>query len=63
MCSVVSDFCEPMDYSPPWNVPGKEAGVGCYFLLQGIFLTQGLSPALQVNSLPLHHLGSSIYVK
>ena len=24
----------------PWNSPGKNTGVGCYFLLQGIFLTQ-----------------------
>ena len=24
-----------------WNFPGKNTGVGCYFLLQGIFLTQG----------------------
>ena len=63
MCSVMSDFCDPTDYSPPWNFPGKDAGVGCYFLFQGIFLTQGLSPALQANSLPLHHLGSYIYVK
>ena len=25
----------------PWNSPVKNTGVGCYFLLQGIFLTQG----------------------
>ena len=25
----------------PWNSPGKNTGVGCHFLLQGIFLTQG----------------------
>ena len=25
----------------PWNFPGKNTGVGCYFLLQGIFQTQG----------------------
>ena len=24
----------------PWNSPGKNAGVHCHFLLQGIFLTQ-----------------------
>ena len=23
-----------------WDLPGKNAGVGCHFLLQGIFLTQ-----------------------
>ena len=35
----------------PWDSPGKNAGIGCHALLQGIFLTQGsdlclLSPAL-----------------
>ena len=25
----------------PWDPPGKNTGVGCHFLLQGIFLTQG----------------------
>ena len=24
----------------PWNSPGKNTGVGCHFLLEGIFLTQ-----------------------
>ena len=37
-------FCDPLDYSPsrhlyPWDFPGN-IGVGCRFLLQGIFLTQ-----------------------
>ena len=27
----------------PWNSPGKNTGVGCHSLLQGIFLTQGLN--------------------
>ena len=31
-----------MDYSLcPWNSPGKNTGVGCHSLLQGIFLTRG----------------------
>ena len=30
----------------PWNAPGKSTGVGCHFLLQGIFLTQGSNPGL-----------------
>ena len=34
-----------MDYSP-WNSPGKNTGVGCHALLQGIFPTQGLNPHL-----------------
>ena len=27
----------------PWNFQGKNTGVGCHFLFQRIFLTQGLS--------------------
>ena len=42
------------------DFPGKNTGVGCHFLLQGIFPTQGSSPSLlhwQVNFfLPLSHL-------
>ena len=30
----------------PWDFPGKNTGVGCQFLLQGIFLTQGSNPRL-----------------
>ena len=30
----------------PWDYPGKNTGVGCHALLQGIFLTQGLNPRL-----------------
>ena len=29
-----------------WNSPGKNTGVGCHVLLQGICLTQGLNPGL-----------------
>ena len=44
-----------------WNFLGKNTGVGCRFLLQGIFPTQGSNPCLlhwQVGSLPLSHLGT-----
>ena len=30
----------------PWDFPGKGTGVGCHFLLQGIFPTQGSNPGL-----------------
>ena len=30
----------------PMGFPSKKTGVGCYFLLQGIFLTQGSNPSL-----------------
>ena len=44
-------LCNPMDCSParlicPWNSLGKNTGVGCHSLLQGIFPTQGLNPGL-----------------
>ena len=30
----------------PWDFPGKNTGVSCHFLLQSIFLTEGLNPGL-----------------
>ena len=30
----------------PWDFPGKNTGLGCHFLLQGIFLIQELNPRL-----------------
>ena len=47
----------------PWNFPIRNTVVGCHFLLQGIFLTQGSNLCLsvlywQVDSLPLSYLGS-----
>ena len=31
---------------PPWDSLGRNSGVGCHALLQGIFPTQGLNPSL-----------------
>ena len=55
-------LCYPMDCSQgllcPWNSSGKNTGVGCHTLLQGILLTQGSNPHLlylvnwQADSLP-----------
>ena len=63
-CSVVSDSLQPMNHSLPgpcpWNSPGKNTGVGCYFLLQGIFPNPGIepgSPALLADPLPSEPLG------
>ena len=44
-------LCDPMDCSLPGspvhgNSLGKNTGVGCHALLQGIFPTQGLNPGL-----------------
>ena len=63
VCSVIFDSTWTIVHQAPlWNFSGKNPGVGCHFLLQGIFLTQGSSPRLlclphwQTNSLPLRHL-------
>ena len=44
-----------------WDFPGRNTGVGSHFLLQGIFLIQGLNLCLlhwQADSLLLSHQGS-----
>ena len=54
MCLVTQlclTLCDPMDCSPPGSSahgdsPGKNTGVCCHALLQGIFLTQGWNPGL-----------------
>ena len=48
----------------PWDSPGKNTGVGCHFLLQGIFWAQGSNPGLlhcRQTLYPLSHQGSPIY--
>ena len=41
-------LCHPMDSRllHPRDFPGNNTGVGCHFLLQGSFPTQGLNPGL-----------------
>ena len=58
--SVVSDSFQPYGLQRarllcPWDSPGKNTRVGCRFLLQGTFLTQGLNPGLPHCSLILYH--------
>ena len=51
----------PTRFLCPWNFPGKNTGVSCHFLLQGIFPTQGSNLCLlrwQADSLSLSHQGS-----
>ena len=40
----------------PWDFQGKSTGVGCHFLLQGIFPTQGSNPGLSHCRQTLYHL-------
>ena len=54
-------LCDPMDCSPPGSYvhgdsPGKNTGVGCHTLLQGIFPTQGWNPGLPHCRQVLYHL-------
>jgi len=47
----------------PWNSSGKNTGVGCHSLLQGIFPTQGLNPSLlhcRQISYPMSHQGRPV---
>ena len=50
-CSIMSDSLRPHEPYPPGSSvdgdsPGKNTGVGCHALLQGIFPTQGLNLGL-----------------
>ena len=64
MCSVAQSsptLWDPMDCSLPGSsvhgdFPGKNSGVGCHALLQGIFTTQGLNPGLPHCRQILYHL-------
>ena len=53
-------LCDPMTSpsgsSVHGNSPGKNTGMGCHALLQGIFLTQGLNPGLPHCRQILYHL-------
>ena len=41
LCLFVTLWTVPCQASLSWSSPGKNTGVGCQALLQGIFLTQG----------------------
>ena len=60
MHSVMSDSLQPHGLQPPrllypWSSLSKNPGVGCRFLLHGIFPTQGPNPCL------LHPLQQILY--
>ena len=56
--SVMSDSAthglQPTRLFCPWDFPGKDTGMVCHFLLQGIFLTQG-------SNLGLLHCRQALY--
>ena len=49
-------LCDPMDTRllHPWNFLGKSTGVGCHFLLQGIFPTRGSNQGLLISRQTLY---------
>ena len=54
-------LCNPMDCSPPGSSvhggsPGKNTGVDCHALFQGIFPTHGFNPGLPHCRHILYHL-------
>ena len=69
VCCLVAKSCATLLGTPglwpsrllcPWDFPGKNTGVSCHFLSQGIFPHPEIelgSPALQTDSLPLSHRG------
>ena len=67
ICLVVRScptLCSSVDHSPPGSsvheiLPGKNTGVGCHALPQGIFPTQGSNPHL----LHLLHCKRILYVQ
>ena len=62
--SHVQLFLTPWTARLFWHFLGKNTGMGCHFLLQGIFLTQESNLCLlhllhyQEGALPPHNLGS-----
>ena len=48
IASITEDAC-------PWDFSSKNTRVGCHFLLQAIFSTQGLNPGLLLGRLILYH--------
>ena len=71
VCAVMSNSLRPHGLQPArllcsCNFSGKNVGMGCHFLLQGIFPNQGPNLCLfcllhwQEDSLPLHNLGSPL---
>ena len=69
-CLILCDSVDcshpcPLKLLCPWDFPGKNIGEGCHFLLQRIFLTQGLNLRLlhwQVDSSPLSQQGAYTYL-
>ena len=70
-CAVLSRSVMPHSLGPrgfqpisllcPWNSLGKNTGVGCHFLLQGVFPIQRLNPSLLYCKWILYQLSHQGY--
>ena len=64
VCVKGSQLCDslqpeglwPTRLLSPWDSPGRNTGMGCHDLLQGIFPTQGSNPGLPHCRRILYHL-------
>ena len=54
------DRMQPARILCSWDFPGKNMGVGCYFLLQGIFPIQGSNSYLLLGRWILYHWATSV---
>ena len=54
--SLRSHGLQPARLLCPWDFPGRDTGVVCHFLLQGIFPTQGLNLGLLHSRQIFYHL-------
>ena len=62
-CPTLCDPVEPTRLLCPWDSPGKNTGVGCHFLLQGIIPSPDIepgSPVLLADSLSSELPGKSV---
>ena len=67
-CPALCDLhgLQPIRLLCPWDFSVRDAGVGCHFLLYGVFPTQGSNPVLPHCRWILYHLsyqGSNIHLK
>ena len=60
--SVIPNSLQRARLLCPWDSPGKNIGVGCHALLQGIFLTQGSNPHLLSISLKSPALAGRFFI-
>ena len=63
---VMSNSLQPRGLEPtrllcPWSSPGKNIGVGCHFLFQGIYLTQGVQEQVGSN-FSSNHLEEFLFI-